>query len=140
DARRRSDVPAADSPLSAPDGKVIVMYETAAEVQELQSLLDASFASANAHLTSIMEPQRRLSAERLVRELTGIVVLNIATVTSRGEPRISAVDGHFIHGRWHFSTAGEATKVRHLRARPGISAAYTPRDGYGVFCHGTAVF
>jgi hypothetical protein len=26
-----------------------------------------------------------------------------------------------------------------LRARPSISASYTPRDGYGVFCHGRAV-
>ena len=27
-----------------------------------------------------------------------------------------------------------------MRSRPSISAAYTPRDGYGVFCHGTVRF
>ena len=29
-------------------------------------------------------------------------------------------------------------KARQLRARPATSASYTPRDGYGVFCHGRA--
>ena len=26
-----------------------------------------------------------------------------------------------------------------MQARPATSAAYTPRDGYGVFCHGRAL-
>jgi general stress protein 26 len=114
------------------------MRETQEELTALQSLLDASFARASAHLTSIMTPERRLSAQRLVAELPSPAVLNIATVTAGGEPRISAVDGHFLHGHWHFTTAADSPKVRQLRARPAISASYTPRDGYGVFCHGRA--
>jgi hypothetical protein len=114
------------------------VYETAAELDGLQQLLDASFARASDHLTSIMRPEQRLSAGQLVADLTGIMVLNVATVTSRGEPRISAVDGHFLHGRWHFTTDGDSPKARQLRARPATSASYTPRDGYGVFCHGRA--
>jgi hypothetical protein len=105
----------------------------------LQALLDASFARASEHLTSIMTPERRLSAERLAAELPCPAVLNIATVTARGEPRISAVDGHFLRGHWYFSTAGNSPKGVHLRARPAISASFTPRDGFGVFCHGRAV-
>lgn len=108
------------------------------EIAALQGLLDASFAEASEHLTAIMAPQRRLSAEQLVADLTGIAVLNVATVTAHGEPRISAVDGHFLHGRWHFTTAAASPKARQLAARPAVSAAYTPRDGYGVFCHGRA--
>ncbi|MEZ5171815.1 MAG: pyridoxamine 5'-phosphate oxidase family protein [Acidimicrobiia bacterium] len=115
------------------------MHETPEELATLQQLLDGSFSRSSDHLLSIMEPQRRLAAERLVAELPCPAVLDIATVTARGEPRVSAVDGHFLHGRWHFSTAPEAPKVRHLAARPATSAAYTPRDGYGVFCHGRAV-
>jgi hypothetical protein len=115
------------------------MFETAAEFTDLQSLLDRSFARASEHLTSIMEPQRRLAAERLAADLPSPAVLNIATVTARGEPRISAVDGHFLHGHWYFTTAADSPKARQLRARPPISASYTPRDGYGVFCHGRAV-
>lgn len=116
------------------------MYETAAEVDGLQQLLDASFARASDHLTSIMSPGQRLSARQLVSDLTGIMVLNLASVTARGEPRVTAVDGHFLHGRWHFTTAGGSPKARQLRARPATSASYTPRDGYGVFCHGRATF
>src|SRR3954471_12441059 len=112
------------------------MRETAEELSALQSLLDRSFERASDHLKSIMEPQRRLAAGRLVADLPSPAVLNIATVTAHGEPRISAVDGHFFHGHWYFTTALDSPKSRQLRARPAISASYTPRDGYGVFCHG----
>jgi hypothetical protein len=114
------------------------VYETAAELDGLQRLLEASFARASDHLTGIMRPEQRMSAGQLVADLTGIMVLNVATVTARGEPRISAVDGHFLHGCWHFTTDGGSPKARQLRARPATSASYTPRDGYGVFCHGQA--
>lgn len=116
------------------------MDETPAELDELQRLLDDSFARSSTHLRSIMTPERRISAQRLVTELTGIAVLNVATVTAHGEPRVSALDGHFLHGRWHATTAGDSPKARQLRARPAISASYTPRDGFGVFCHGQARF
>jgi nitroimidazol reductase NimA-like FMN-containing flavoprotein (pyridoxamine 5'-phosphate oxidase superfamily) len=125
--------------LSVPDGRVTVVFETAEELKMVQHLLDDSFARASEHLKSIMEPQRRLTAERLGAELPSPAVLNIATVTARGEPRISAVDGHFLHGHWYFTTADESPKARQLRARPAISASYTPKDGYGVFCHGQVV-
>jgi hypothetical protein len=105
----------------------------------LQDLLDASFARASEHLRSIMTPERRLSAERLRAELPCPAVLNIATVTASGQPRLSAVDGHFYDDAWHFTTAAPSPKVRQLNARPAISASYTPRDGYGVFCHGRAL-
>jgi nitroimidazol reductase NimA-like FMN-containing flavoprotein (pyridoxamine 5'-phosphate oxidase superfamily) len=125
--------------LSVAAAIVTRMRETSDELAHLQDLLDRSFARASGHLTSIMEPQRRLTAERLSAEIPSPAVLNIATVTRRGEPRISAVDGHFLHGHWYFTTSADSPKARQLRARPGISASYTPRDGYGVFAHGRAV-
>jgi len=115
------------------------MHETRQELDALQALLNDSFGRSSSHLHSIMEPQRRLGAERLAADMPSPATLNIATVTARGEPRVSAVDGHFIHARWYFSTMPESPKARQLAARPAISAAYTPRDGYGVFCHGRAV-
>jgi pyridoxine/pyridoxamine 5'-phosphate oxidase len=105
----------------------------------LQSLLDRSFEHSSEHLRSIMTPERRLSAARLVDEVPCPAVLNIATVTARGEPRISAVDGHFDDGTWRFTTAADSPKARQLLSRPAISASFTPRDGFGVFCHGHAV-
>lgn len=115
------------------------MRETHDELAALQVLLDASFASASEHLVAIMEPHRRLSAERIAAELPSPAVLNLATTTARAEPRLSAVDGHFFHGRWFFTTEATSPKARQLVARPAVSASYTPKDGYGVFCHGQAV-
>jgi Pyridoxamine 5'-phosphate oxidase len=114
------------------------VYETDVEFDDLQQLLDRSFAVSSEHLRSIMTPERRLDSRRLVTELDGVCVLSVATVTARGEPRLSAVDGHFLHGHWFFATDGGSPKVRQLAARPAVSAAYTPRDGLGVFCHGQA--
>jgi uncharacterized pyridoxamine 5'-phosphate oxidase family protein len=117
------------------------MNETPGQIAELQALLDRSIAGPSRHLTSIVEPGRRtLSAERLIEAVRGICVLNVATTTARGEPRLSAVDGHFISGHWYFSTAADALKTRHLRVRPALSVGYTPRDGFGVWAHGHAVF
>ena len=115
------------------------MRETAEELAGLQQLLNSSFAVASEHLLSIMSEPRRLSAARLVSEIPSPAVLNIATVTARGEPRVSAVDGHFLHGHWYWTTAADSPKIHQLRARPPISASYTPRDGFGIFCHGRAV-
>jgi hypothetical protein len=112
------------------------MWETESELTRLQQLLDRSFGRASEHLRSIMTEPRRLTAQRLVEQLPSPAVLNIATVTARGEPRVSAVDGHFLHGHWYFTTDGDSPKARQLRARSAISASYTPRDGFGVFCHG----
>jgi hypothetical protein len=114
------------------------MYETPAELAELQQLLDHSFADSSEHLRSIMTSPRRLDARGVVAAVDGVCVLNIATVTASGEPRVSAVDGHFLHGQWFWTTAGDSPKARQLAARPAISAAYTPKDGMGVFCHGRA--
>jgi hypothetical protein len=114
------------------------MHETPDELAALQRLIDASFGKASEHLRGIMEPQRRLAAEQIVADIPSPAVLNVATVTRNSEPRLSALDGHFLHGRWHFTTAGNSPKAQHIRARPAVSASYTPRDGYGIFCHGDA--
>jgi hypothetical protein len=114
------------------------MHETPDELAALQHLIDASFAAASEHLRGIMAPPRRLGAAQLVADVPSPAVLNLATVTARGEPRLSAVDGHFLHGRWYFTTAGNSPKAVQVAARPAVSASYTPRDGYGIFCHGNA--
>lgn len=124
--------------MSDLSGTLRTVFETPEEMTELQRLIDESFARSSAHLTSIMTPERRLTAQRLAADVPAPAVLNIATVTARGEPRLTAVDGHFLHGQWQFSTAADSPKARQLRARSAISASFTPRDGYGVFCHGRA--
>lgn len=114
------------------------MMETQAEIGELQALMYASIAGGSAHLREIISDPTRLDAQRLVSELVGMKVLSLATVTAAGEPRISAVDGHFLHGRWTFGTDGRAVKARHLQTRAAVSAAHIDGERLGIFCHGTA--
>ncbi|MGD0852731.1 MAG: pyridoxamine 5'-phosphate oxidase family protein [Acidimicrobiales bacterium] len=114
------------------------MFETPSELTTLDALLDTSFERAGSHLTSIISPDRRLSAADLARYLVGVRHLVLATVNAEGEPRVSAVDGLFIHGRFWFSTSAESVKARHLERRPALSAAHVVGDDVGVFVHGEA--
>jgi pyridoxine/pyridoxamine 5'-phosphate oxidase len=116
------------------------MKETAAEVGSLQQLLDAAYERSTEHLRNIITDPRRLTADELVRVLTGMCTVNLATVTAHGEPRISAVDGHFLHARWVFTTSGSAAKARHLKARPSASISYVDGERVGVFSHGEVEF
>ena len=119
--------------FTADDGR---MRETPEELHELQSLLRSSLSGSTAHLRSIVEG-RTITAAQLTGVLTGMCTLALATVTARGEPRISGADGHFLHGRWHFGTARNAAKTRHLAARPAASVAHMRGEDLGVFTHGT---
>ena len=115
------------------------MYETAAEVAELQALMDRSLAGSTEHLRAIIHDERVLSAADVVALMTGMKVLTVATVTAGGAPRISALDGHFLHGTWSFSTSGTAAKARHLAARPQASVAHVDGEELGLFSHGQAL-
>jgi len=115
------------------------MFETEEELTGLQALLDASISRSTEHLRSIVSPERTLTAERLADTVTGMCVLSLATTTARGEPRISALDGHFLHGRWVFGTSRTAAKARHLSARPAASVSHLRGEDLGVFAHGDVV-
>lgn len=116
------------------------MNETSEQLTELQQLLDAAHEQSTQHLRSIITPERKLTAADLVQVLTGMCTLNLATVTAKGEPRISAVDGHFLNARWVFTTSASAAKARHLRARPAASISYVDGERIGVFSHGQVEF
>lgn len=115
------------------------MRETEAELDDLQRLMDASRAGGTSHLREIISDGHVMDARAVVAALEGMRVLSLATVTAAGEPRVSAVDGHFLHGAWTFGTDGAAAKARHLAARPAVSAAHVDGERIGVFCHGRAV-
>ncbi|TCP56889.1 pyridoxamine 5'-phosphate oxidase [Tamaricihabitans halophyticus] len=116
------------------------MFETPDELHSLQALLDTSLSGSSSHLNSIVRPaESTLDAKQIVRVCQGMCTLAIATVTRRGEPRISGADGHLLHGRWIFGTHRQAAKARHLAARPGISATFMLGEQLGIFTHGHAV-
>ena len=115
------------------------MHETPAELDRLQHLLDASHARATEHLRGIITDDRRLSAAHITGLLTGMKVISVATVTATGEPRISAMDGHFLHGTWTLSTSRTSAKARHLARRPAVSVAHVDGEAMAVFSHGRVV-
>lgn len=114
------------------------MFETEAEIQELDALIDRTFARANEHLRNIAKPGRRLNARQVVRYLQGTKHVAFATVNERGQPRVAPLDGVFIHGRFTVSTGGAAARLRHLRANPACSAAHMDGDTVGIVVHGHA--
>jgi Pyridoxamine 5'-phosphate oxidase len=106
----------------------------------LQDLIDRSHARAGEHTRSILRPERQLTAAQVVRYFAGTVRhLALATVSPRGEPRVAPVDGLMFHARLLFSTDGRATRIRHLRANPAVSATHFVGDDLAVIAHGTAV-
>ena len=113
------------------------MYETPDEIDELGELIERSFAHAGSHLTSIIRPERRLSAADLVAYLVGVRHLAVATVTAAGEPRTSGADGLFLHGMWWFTSSATSLKARHLELRPACSVTHLRGDDIGIFAHGT---
>jgi len=115
------------------------MKETAEELAALQALLDRSHQGASDHLRSIIDDGRTLSAREIAGLMTGMRVVSFATVTPAGEPRVSALDGHFLHGHWTLSTLRTSPKGRQLVAHPAVSAACIEGEEVAVFAHGRAV-
>lgn len=119
-------------------GEGVGVYETTAELAALDELLRRSRDGATAHLRGIIGPSRTLGAADLASLLTGMRVLALATVTAHGEPRVSAVDGHFLHGSWTWGTSGTSAKARHLERRPAVSVAHIDGEALALFAHGEA--
>jgi hypothetical protein len=115
------------------------VHETPEDTRALQELLDRSYARAGAHLRSITTPERRVSAEQLVAQLTGMCLLVVATVTADCRPIAGPLDGIFYRGAFHFGTAPDSLRYRHLLARPQVSATHLPREEFAVNVHGRAV-
>ncbi len=115
------------------------MHETPEDIRALQKLLDHSYAAAGSHLLSITTPERRVGAEQLVRELTGMCLLVVATVTADCRPIAGPLDGIFYRGAFYFGTAPDSIRYRHLLTRPQVSATHLPREEFAVNVHGRAV-
>jgi Pyridoxamine 5'-phosphate oxidase len=114
------------------------MLETPAELSRLQDLLDRSAAGAGPHLREIITDERRLSARQLCELLPGMRLLVAATVTADGRPLAGAVDGYFLHGSFYFSSGRDSVRMRHLAARPAVSATHLPGEELAVTVHGRA--
>jgi hypothetical protein len=113
------------------------MRESAADVEELQRLLDRSRAAAGAHLRSIFDDAHALLAAEVIAELDGIFEMHLATVTAAGAPLVAPVDGTLFRGRIWFGLPGASVRARLVRREPRVSASYT-RGSFAFVVHGTA--
>ena len=102
------------------------MHESAEDLAALQDLLDASYATAGAHLRSIITSPRRVAAEELVERLRSMRALVLATVTADGRPIVGPVAPR----RSRCASA--------ICVRPGVSATHTPSEAVAVTVHGRA--
>jgi nitroimidazol reductase NimA-like FMN-containing flavoprotein (pyridoxamine 5'-phosphate oxidase superfamily) len=118
---------------------VEAVHETPAEIARLQELIDRSYAAAGPHLLSIHNPERRLTAEKVVARLQGMCLLALATVTADGRPIVGPVDGIFYRGAFHFGSSPDSVRFRHIRSRPQVSATHLPGEELAVTVHGRAV-
>jgi general stress protein 26 len=114
------------------------VLETVEELDDLQQILDRSAAGAGPHLRDIITDDRRLSAAQLCEKLQGMRLLVVATVTADGRPLAGPVDGYFLHGAFWFSSGRNSVRMRHLAARPAVSATYLPGEELAVTVHGRA--
>ena len=115
------------------------MHETPADMSALQGLLDDSMAAAGSHLSNIIVPSRRLSAQQVCGRLTGMSLLALATVTSDGRPLVGPVDGIFYRSSFYFGSSPDSVRFRHIRRRPFVSATHLPGEDLAVTVHGRAV-
>src|SRR5512135_3520588 len=104
------------------------MHETPEDLEAVQQLLDRSYAAAGAHLLSIHNPARRLSAPQIAERVEGMCLLALATCTSHGRPIVGPVDGVFYRGSFYFGSAPDSLRFRHIRVRPHVSATHLPGE------------
>jgi hypothetical protein len=115
------------------------MLETSGELARLQSLIEESAQTAGPFLRETFEmPDRTPTAAAIVEYLQGVVDLAMATVTSRGEPRVAPVTALFVHGRFYVPTDRASTRVQQLKANPAISVTHWVSNACAFIVHGRA--
>lgn len=73
-------------------------------------------------------------------ELAGVQVLDRATVTLHGEPRVEPVDGLFFRGHFWFGSAENSARFRNIRGNRAVSGAVTRGlETFLVLVHGRAI-
>lgn len=89
-------------------------------------------------MRGIITGERRLSAKQVCEKLQGMRLLVLATVTADGRPIAGPVDGYFLHGSFWFSSGANSVRMRHIAARPAVTATYLPGEELSVTVHGRA--
>ena len=117
------------------------MHETEDDLAWMQSVIDHSIATAGPYLrSSFRMPTHSMSPRQIVGLLNGILDVAIATVTAKGEPRVSPIGAVFWRGRFYVPTLAAAARVRQLRRNRAVSVTYYQGVDIAIIVHGRAAF
>ncbi len=115
------------------------MRETQEDIERLQALLDSSIERAGAFLRrSFQMPEHSLSAQELIDCWQDVQTVALATVTSRGEPRIAPIGSLLYRGDIYIPTVATAARTRHIMKRPAVSLTLFRENELAIIVHGHA--
>lgn len=115
------------------------MQETQEDLKNLHELIEKSIKTAGNFLhRSFQMPEHSLSAGQLVNYLQGNVVVSLATVTAKGEPRVAPIVAMFVHGCFHIPTIASAARAKHILKRPVVSLTHYVGLDLAIIIHGQA--
>ena len=115
------------------------MRETQEDIERLQALLDSSIERAGAFLRrSFQMPQHSLTAQELVECWQDVQTVALATVTTRGEPRIAPIGSLLYRGDIYIPTVATAARTRHIMKRPAVSLTLFRENELAIIVHGYA--
>ena len=115
------------------------MKESGEDLMRLQGLLDRGVEHAGSFLRSSFQmPEHSLSASQLSKHLHGPVAVALATVTSRGEPRVAPTIALFYKADFYVLTVATAARARHARERPAVSLTHYSNNDLAIIVHGQA--
>src|SRR6266480_1540763 len=115
------------------------MRETQEDIERLQALLDNSIERAGTFLRrSFQMPEHSLTAQELVDCWQDVPTIALATVTMRGEPRISPIGSLLYRGDIYIPTVATAARTRHIMKRPAVSLTLFRENELAIIVHGYA--
>ncbi|MDQ2952294.1 MAG: pyridoxamine 5'-phosphate oxidase family protein, partial [Chloroflexota bacterium] len=92
------------------------------------------------HMRAITQPDKyALTAKQVVRLLEGMKTVAVAAPSPRGDPLVAPMDGWFLHGKFFFSSSGDAVRIKGLRRLPRASIAYFEGERFLINAHGRVV-
>ena len=115
------------------------MREKQEDIERLQALLDLSIERAGAFLRrSFQMPEHSLTAKELIECWQDVQNVALATVTTRGEPRIAPISSLLYRGEIYLPTVATAARTRHVMKRPAVSLTLFREDELAIIVHGKA--
>ncbi len=109
------------------------MRETPEDIERLQALLDNSIERAGAFLLrSFQMPEHSLTAQELIDCWQGVHTVALATVTTKGEPRVAPIGSLLYRDDIYLPTVATAARTRHILKRPAVSLTLFHENGLAI--------